>query len=824
MSGGTSLNNVASAGDYTDTANAYKGVNAGDLNNAVVDATNAATNKGFALEAADGVKVEKKLGEAVKVVGANSNINTKVVNGEVAIELNKTLNNLDGITVNDGTNSNTGSTVIGKGGITVKDSAGNNIAGVDNTALTVKDAGGVNAETSINKAINSLNAAQTQADNYAVKYDDNSGVVNKNSVTFAGTTGTAAVKSSTGKMVMSGGTSLNNVASAGDYTDTANAYKGVNAGDLNNAVIDVSTSLTNKGIHFGDGNTNNQYKLGETINVKGSTDGSIISTTTADGVQLSLGSSIKVGSLNPVIINGNIGTITGLTNTTWNASNITSGRAATEDQLQTVSSVQKAIQEAIVSSLGGNASANTDGSITGLTYNIAKGTQYTVGDALKALETVVTNANDAVNAGWTLSANSDTATSKQITPNGKINFVGDSNLAIAQTSTADNEGNIQLSLNKDLNVDSITAGSTVLSTSGITLGSTVSISNSGLIIAGGPSVTTTGVNAGNKVITNVADGQAATDAVNKGQLDSAVGTLTNNVTALTDSAVQYDKNSDGSVNKDSITLAGGTNGTKITNVADGNVATGSKDAVNGGQLAAVQEDLQSKITANSTDITNIKNEINSGTVGLVKQASSDAEITVAKDSGGTKVNVSGQSGDRVVTGVASGSVSASSTDAVNGAQLNTSNQYIVSSLGGGAGYDNITQSFTAPSYKVGETSYNNVGDAVTALNDADTALGNRINNLGDQLQQAFYSTNERINSVEKRANAGIAAAMAMEAAPYISGKYTYAAGASYHGGENAIGVTLRKTADNGRWSVTGGFAAASQGDPSVRIGISGVID
>ncbi len=39
-----------------------------------------------------------------------------------------------------------------------------------------------------------------------------------------------------------------------------------------------------------------------------------------------------------------------------------------------------------------------------------------------------------------------------------------------------------------------------------------------------------------------------------------------------------------------------------------------------------------------------------------------------------------------------------------------------------------------------------------------------------------------------------------------------------------LSVTLRKTADNGRWSLTGGVAAASQGDPSVRIGISGVID
>ncbi len=95
---------------------------------------------------------------------------------------------------------------------------------------------------------------------------------------------------------------------------------------------------------------------------------------------------------------------------------------------------------------------------------------------------------------------------------------------------------------------------------------------------------------------------------------------------------------------------------------------------------------------------------------------------------------------------------------------------------------------------------------------------------GTTLEQAFYTTNKKIDSVEKKANAGIAAAMALESAPYIAGKYTYAVGAAYHGGENAVGVTLRKTADNGRWSITGGIAAASQGDPSVRIGISGVID
>ena len=177
-----------------------------------------------------------------------------------------------------------------------------------------------------------------------------------------------------------------------------------------------------------------------------------------------------------------------------------------------------------------------------------------------------------------------------------------------------------------------------------------------------------------------------------------------------------------------------------------------------------------------------------------------------------------------MTGVANGAVNSTSKDAVNGSQLNTTNDAVVKYLGGGAAYDNITGSFTAPSYTVGDSKHNNVGGAIDALNQADQALNQKIDNVSTKLDDAFRVTNDRIDNVEQKANAGIAAAMALESAPYIPGKYTYAAGAAYHGGENAVGVTLRKTADNGRWSITGGVAAASQGDPSVRIGISGVID
>lgn len=73
-------------------------------------------------------------------------------------------------------------------------------------------------------------------------------------------------------------------------------------------------------------------------------------------------------------------------------------------------------------------------------------------------------------------------------------------------------------------------------------------------------------------------------------------------------------------------------------------------------------------------------------------------------------------------------------------------------------------------------------------------------------------------------SAGIAAAMALETAPYVPGKYTYAAATAYHNGQAALGVTLRKTADNGRWSLTGGVAAGTEGDPSTSWCIESLIN
>ncbi|WP_442778169.1 hypothetical protein [Acinetobacter nosocomialis] len=666
----------------------------------------------------------------------------------------------------------------------------------------------------------------------------------------AGTAATDAVNkgqldalstSSNNKTDALGNSTANNLGGGASYDSTTGAVSSptytVNGNNVNN-VGDAITALDKGWTLQSNGANAAAVKAGDTVDI-GTVAGesNLKVSKTGNTIQYGLNRDLNIDSVTAgdskldtnglTIAGGPSVTKTGIDAAGNTISNVAAGTNATDavnkGQLDHVDNRVTQVTNTTASIFGGGAKANTDGSISNPTYNVAGTSANNVGDALTALDKAVTDAGTAANAGWTVSANGDAATAKKIKPNGKVNFTGDDNLTVAQTSQTDNEGNIKVALNKNLKVDSVTTGNTVIDTTGVKVGDNVQLGSTGLIIAGGPSITTSGISAGNKTISNVAAGVSSTDAVNKGQLDSAISSINNNVGALANSAVQYDKNSDGSVNKDSITLAGGANGTTIKNVANGTVAEGSKDAVNGGQLWTVQQ----QVDKNTGDISNLQTDIsniNNGKSGLVQQANKDAAITVGKDTGGTQVNVSGTAGERTVTGVKAGAVTATSKDAVNGSQLNTTNQALVNYLGGGAGYDNITQSFSNPTYNVGDKSYNNVGDAIGALNQADQTLNTKIDNVSNKLEQAFYATNQRIDDVEKRANAGIAAAMALENAPFVAGKYTYAVGAAYHGGENAVGVTLRKTADNGRWSLTGGVAAASQGDPSVRIGISGVID
>ncbi|WP_433847666.1 ESPR-type extended signal peptide-containing protein [Acinetobacter proteolyticus] len=463
------------------------------------------------------------------------------------------------------------------------------------------------------------------------------------------------------------------------------------------------------------------------------------------------------------------------------------GRIATDSQDAINGSQLKGVADSVAGAIGGSTTVNPDGSIT--TSNIGGTGKDNINDAIGAV-------GKAAQAAKTTVSKAD----------------GDENVTV--TSRANNEGgtDFQVGLSKDIKVDSVTAGDTVLNDNGLT-------------IAGGPSVTKDGIDAGDNKVTGVADGTVAAgskEAVNGGQLhgvaDSVKNVVGGNATV----------NPDGSITTSNV---GGTGENNID------------DAINSvrGAAAAAKSSVSNK-DGNISVIPTTKND-----------GSKDYEVGLAKDirvdsvTAANQVNVGGAEGttiaadgvrivdgpsmtkgginasDKKVTGVADGAIAAESKDAINGSQLHKSYENVGNALGGGAGYDPST-GWKGPSYEVAGGTHNNVGDALNALNSADQALGDRITNLGDQMQQAFYDTNQRIDDVKKMANAGVAAAMALETAPYISGKYTYAVGAAYHGGENAVGVTLRKTADNGRWSLTTGVAAASQGDPSFRVGLSGVFD
>ncbi|WP_420936955.1 YadA-like family protein [Acinetobacter baumannii] len=804
LNGGANLNNQKITNVAAGTASG-DAVNFGQLTTTNNNVTTAQTTANSALaEAQKGINFgdgstsnNYALGETINVKG-DSNINSVTTADGVQLSLASDIS-VDSVTAGNSKLNNSGLTITGGPSITTAgiDAANTNISNV---------ADATTADQAVNKG--QLDAATAAADNKTDALGNSTANNLGGGATYDSTTGAVTAPTYTVN-----GTDVNNVGAAISELDKGwnLASNGANAGAIKAGdTVDIGTAAGETNLQVAKSGNTIQYSLSRDLDLDSVTAGN--SKLNNSGLTITGGPSITTAGIDAA---GNT------------ISNVAAGTNATDavnkGQLDHVDNRVTQVTNTTASIFGGGAKANTDGSISNPTYNVAGTSANNVGDALTALDKAVTDAGTAANAGWTVSANGDAATAKNIKPNGKVNFTGDDNLTVAQSSETDNEGNIKVALNKNLKVDSVTTGNTVIDTTGVKVGNNVHLGSTGLIIAGGPSITTSGISAGNKTISNVAAGVSSTDAVNKGQLDSAISSINNNVGALANSAVQYDKNSDGSVNKDSITLAGGANGTTIKNVANGTVAEGSKDAVNGGQLWTVQQ----QVNKNTGDISNLQTDIsniNNGKSGLVQQADKDAAITVGKDTGGTQVNVAGTAGERTVTGVKAGAVTESSKDAVNGSQLNTTNQALVNYLGGGAGYDNITQSFSNPTYNVGDQSYHNVGDAIGALNQADQTLNTKIDNVSNKLEQAFYATNQRIDDVEKRANAGIAAAMALENAPFVAGKYTYAVGAAYHGGENAVGVTLRKTADNGRWSLTGGVAAASQGDPSVRIGISGVID
>ncbi|MBE1770375.1 YadA-like family protein [Escherichia marmotae] len=238
-----------------------------------------------------------------------------------------------------------------------------------------------------------------------------------------------------------------------------------------------------------------------------------------------------------------------------------------------------------------------------------------------------------------------------------------------------------------------------------------------------------GTNTTNK-ITNVMAGDlsdTSTDAVNGSQLKTTndnVATNTTNITNLTNDVADINTTITG-LEDDSLQWNGtafsakhGTSTTnKITNVMAGDLSDTSTDAVNGSQLKTTNDN----VATNTTNITNLTNDV----------ADINTTITGLEDDSlqwnGTAFSAKhGTSTTNKIINVAAGTLSSSSTDAVNGGQLYGLSSSIANYLGGNASVDS-SGVFTGPTYNIGGTDYDNVGEALAAIDSSVVA------SLGDAL-------------------------------------------------------------------------------------------
>ncbi|HAL1797623.1 TPA: adhesin [Escherichia coli] len=282
-------------------------------------------------------------------------------------------------------------------------------------------------------------------------------------------------------------------------------------------------------------------------------------------------------------------------------------------------------------------------------------------------------------------------------------------------------------------------------------------------------------------ITNVTAGDltaGSTDAVNGSQLKTTndnVSTNTTNITNLTDSV--------GDLKDDSLlwnktagafSAAHGTEATsKITNLLAGKVSSDSTDAINGSQLYGVADSFTSYLgggadisdagvltgptyTIGGTDYTNVGDALAAINTSF-SSSLGDAllwDATAGKFSAKHGIN----NDPSVITDVANGAVSSTSSDAINGSQLYGVSDYIADALGGNA-VVSADGSITTPTYAIAGGSYDNVGDALEAIDTTldDALLWDETANGGNGAFSAAHGKDKTASVITNVANGAVSA-------------------------------------------------------------------
>ncbi|CAJ0818852.1 hypothetical protein LMG18101_03757 [Ralstonia flaminis] len=285
----------------------------------------------------------------------------------------------------------------------------------------------------------------------------------------------------------------------------------------------------------------------------------------------------------------------------------------------------------------------------------------------------------------------------------------------------------------------------------------------------------------------VADGAVSTiskEAINGSQLR----TVSDSVASVIGSGSTV--NPDGSISAPSFTVGDGHGGTTTVGTVGGAV-----------------DNLNTRVTGNETSITDIRNDMNSGSIGLVQQAGAGAELTVGKNTDGTTVNFAGTGGARVLAGVANGTAD---SDGVNYGQLRSAVGTIDDRLLSAVMYDTGTPDLSSITLVggTGGTYINNLAAGLIARDSMQAVNGGQLFDLKADFDQRLGNLSGRVDNIE--AGGGSGGGGGGSGSDYIgTGK-----------GENSLVVGEGSSA-TGSGSVAIGNGSVADRDDAVSVGSAG---
>ncbi|WP_426703277.1 YadA family autotransporter adhesin [Rhodanobacter sp. Col0626] len=679
--------------------------------------------------------------------------------------------------------------------------------------------------------------------NTAVQYDDSS----KTSVTLAGPF------SADGGVT--GGTTISNLHAADLSATSTDAVNGAQLFATNNSITNVYDGGT-KYFHSNSSGTDSAATGADSVAI-----GTGATASNADDVALGAHSATDAlhtgdlaffggsaaGSGSSVLSVGALGQERQIQNVAPGVVTAASTDAINGSQLYSVVTGVDTLGSSFASSLGGSSSYDsTTGAVTAdLNYG---GSSY---DSVQNVLNALTGGGNSqgikyFHANSTL-ADADASGTDSVAAGPAASASGADSVAMGNAADASADGALALGAG----AISSMANSVALGAGSVTLvGAQASYTGYGLTA---PQTSLGEVNVGNRQITGVAAGSAANDAVNVEQLQA----VDNQVQAVDKLAVKYDADTSGNAtNTISLTGAGSGAPVTITHLAAGAETAASSDAVNGSQLWHWTQDTTNVYSNTSlyNDITNLSQgsgkvkyfNVNStladstaggsnaiavgpaasasgtNTVAVGNGAIATADNSVALGAGSVAdrantVSVGSSGSERQITNVAAGTTN---TDAVNLGQMKAT---VTAAGKGSVHYDTKTN---------GDIDYNNVtlgnGSGDTGIHHvaagvADTDAVN-VKQVNDGIRQAVNwansYTDHRIEQFGNRANAGVAAAMAMAGLPqaYVPGKSMASVSAGSFRGESSLAIGVSTISDGGRWVYKLSGSTDTRGDAGVTIG------